>query len=563
MILAAAALFYIALGTYAVVRGRTWSDEVTYVAKSWWYIKGLVAPYSDADATWYMPLYFYQLGLTQAVFGFGLVTGRIASLVLGALSGGVLFACCRKLSGNPTASALAVLLYLATPATTYYFATATPLSSVALLLLAAVWLVLLGRERPSVAVSLLLGAVLALLYFYRQNMILAVVILAPIYILAVARRRLFHALLLAAASAALSAVILGAFPDKLGAYAVRLPVLTPILRSLGWLPPDFEMILATTNTPLSWALELGRLSWQDPYNAFLLPYLGTILAASALFFLRGRVRFWLLAPAVFLFLAATHYLGSVGYCATCILTYTNYFVGIGALGGGLTFAAIWAARERRNLRPLDGVLPVCAAAIMLNVFAPAAVISSAPAIIEGFTSFPAPMLRQVRPIQEMDEMKLLARDIEQGLPPGVPVLVLHNLPSITYAVALSGHVLPPQSLNLWQSYREVRAGLAPEEQAATVRALRNESLWSDAILADWIASGYGAVVYQEDLIPRPMLEAALDRHFDLAKRVDYRGWKIRLYVRRSQVETQAVPPEAARRMVCELEFIRRGFGTGC
>ena len=563
MILAAAALFYVAFGSYAVVRGRTWSDEVTYVAKSWWYLTGQVAPYSDTDATWYMPLFFYQLGLTQTVFGFGLITGRIASLVLGALSGGLLFACCRKLTGNPTAAALAVLLYLATPATTYYFATATPLSSVALLLMTAIWLVLKGREGPNSVITLALGVVLALLYFYRQNMILAIVVLAPAYILAVGNRRMVHAILLAAACTAVSAAILAMFPHKLAEYAVRLPGLTPILRAAGMLPPDFELILSTTDTPLSWAFEPGRLSWQDPYNAFLLPYLGTILASGALFFLRGRARVWLLVPAFFLFLAATHYVGSVGYCATCILTYTNYFVGVGALAGGLTFAALWSARERKNLKPLGGVLPVCAAAVLLNVFAPAAVISSQPAIIEGFTSFPAPMLRQVRPIPERDEIESFAREIDQALPPGKPTLVLHNLPSITYAVARSGRVLPPQNLNLWQSYRGIRADLGPGERSAAVQALEREALWSDDSLARWIASGYDAVVYQEDLTPRPMLEAELDRHFDLVKRADYRGWKVRLYARRPQADTDALGVNQARRMVCELEFVRRGFGTGC
>ena len=138
IILAAAAVFYAGFGTYAVTQDRTWSDEVTYIAKSWWYVKGLVAPYSDTDATWYMPLYFYQLGLTQAAFGYGLIAGRAASLVMGGLSGVLLFACCRRLTLNPTVAAMTVLLYLANPTTAYYFATATPLSSVALLFMTAI-----------------------------------------------------------------------------------------------------------------------------------------------------------------------------------------------------------------------------------------------------------------------------------------------------------------------------------------------------------------------------------------------------------------------------------------
>ncbi|MHB1207238.1 MAG: hypothetical protein ACYCZX_16840 [Rhodospirillaceae bacterium] len=564
IVLAAAAVFYAGFGIYAVVQGRTWSDEVTYVAKSWWYVKGLVAPYSDADATWYMPLYFYQLGLTQMAFGYGLTVGRAASLVTGGLSAVVLFACCRKLTGNPTVAAMAVLLYLANPTTAYYFATAAPLSSVALLFMAAVWLLLVGRERPSAGVSLLLGLVFALLYFYRQNMVLAVAVLAPAYVAVIGRRRLLHAGLLAAGGAAVSAAILAAFPAKLADYAVRLPGLTPILRKTGLLPASFDLILATTVTPLSLAFEPGRISWQDPFNAFLLPYLGTVAAAAGLLFMgRRRDPVWLLFPTLFLFLAATHYLGSVGYCATCILTYTNYFVGVGALAGGLTFAALWQRFEHAGRQPLDGVLRICSLAVLLNVFAPAAVISSAPAMIEGLKAFPAPMLRQTRPIRESTEMESFARIVDETLPRDKPVLVLHNLPSITYAVASSGRILPPQTLNLWQSYREVRANLAPPDHVAALRALEAESLWSDDTLARWIASGYDAVVYQETQgPPRPVLEAELNRYFDLVKRADYRGWKIRFYVRR-EVGADTHDPDKARAMVCELEFVRRGFGFGC
>ncbi len=567
MILATAAAFYTAFGAYAVLRGRTWSDEVTYVAKSWWYAQGLTAPYSDADATWYMPLYFAQLGLAQTWFGPGLITGRVLSLIMGALSGGLLFICGRKLTGNPAAAAFGVLVYALAPATVYYFATATPLAPVALLLMAGFWLTLNGRDmrqykgwRPP-ANSLALGLVFALLFFFRQNMVLAVIVLAPAYMLGLRGRRLPHALLLCGACAVTSAAILWIFPDRLAEYAVRLPGLTPVLRALGLLPERFEVILAATASPLSLAFEPGRIAWQDIYNAFLLPYAGTIAAAGAALILARKDPAWLLAPGLFFFLAVTHYLGSVGYCPTCILTYTNYFVDAGALSASLVFAALWTRRERLNLEPLAGVLPACAVVILLNVFASGAVVSSDPAVTEGFTGFPAPMLRRTRPTDERHDMAVLAEEIDGALPRDKAVLVLHNLPSITYAAFQSGRVLPPQNLNLWQSYREVRSDVPADQRQAAVRALEAESLWTDDTLARWIASGYDALVYQEGLAPRPVLEGALARNFDLARRVDYRGWKIGLYVRRER--SDPVDAATARTMVCELESVRRGFTGGC
>lgn len=560
VILAAAAVFYVAFGAYAVLRGRTWSDEITYVAKSWWYVRGLVAPYSDADATWYMPLYFSLLGLVQSWFGPGLITGRILSLVMGAGSGVLLFICGRKLTGNPAAAALGVLVYALAPATAYYFATATPLAAVALLLMAGVWLTLRAPDRPPLAASAALGVLFALMFFFRQNMILAAAVLAPVYILALRERRWIHAGVLGIACAAASAVILSIFPERLAEYAVRLPGLTPVLRFAGLLPDRFELILSSTVSPLSLSFEPARISVRDIANAFLLPYAGTIAAAAAALVLARKDPLWLLAPALFFFLAATHYLGSVGYCPTCILTYTNYFVGLGALAAGSVFAVLWMRREQRQQEPLAGVLPVCAAVILLNVFASGAARSPDPMATEGLTGFPAPMLRQTQPNSERRDMANLAREIGDALP-ATPVLVLHNLPSITYAVFQSGRVLPPQNLNLWQSYREIGREVAADQRPAVARALEAESLWTDDTLARWLATGYDAVVYQEGMTPRPVLEDVLARNFDLAKRVDYRGWKVGLYVRRER--TAPVDAAAARTMACELESVRRGFAGGC
>ncbi|MBX7198432.1 MAG: glycosyltransferase family 39 protein [Rhodospirillaceae bacterium] len=560
VILVAAAVFYAAFGAYAVVRGRTWSDEITYVAKSWWYARGLVAPYSDADATWYMPLYFSLLGLAQSWFGPGLITGRILSLVMGALSGTLLFLCGRKLTGNPAAAALGVLVYALAPATTYYFATATPLAAVALLLMASVWLTLKAPDRPPLAASAGLGVLFVLMFFFRQNMILAVAVLAPVYVLVLRERRRRHAGVLAATCIAASAAILWMFPERLAEYAVRLPGLTPVLRFAGLLPDRFALILSSTVSPLSLAFEPGRISGRDIANAFLLPYAGTILGAAAALILARKEPLWLLAPALFFFLAATHYLGSVGYCPTCILTYTNYFVGLGALAAGAAFAVLWARREQRKQEPLAGVLPICAAVVLLNVFASGAVRSPDPMTAEGLTGFPAPMLRQTQTNSERDDMAGLARAVGAALP-DTPVLVLHNLPSITYAVFAAGRVLPPQSLNLWQSYREIAHAVAADQRPAVVRALEAESLWTDDTLARWLARDYDAVVYQQGLTPRPVIEHELARNFDLAERVEYRGWKLGLYVRRER--TAPVDAATARAMVCELESVRRGFAGGC
>ena len=55
------------------------------------------------------------------------------------------------------------------PATAYYFATATPLAAVALLLMAGVWLTLRAPDRPPLAASAALGVLFALMDFIAEK----------------------------------------------------------------------------------------------------------------------------------------------------------------------------------------------------------------------------------------------------------------------------------------------------------------------------------------------------------------------------------------------------------
>ena len=97
--------FYSVMDT--VTNARTWVDEVTYLVKSYRYVTGQVNPYTANDPTWYMPLYFYELGLWQKYMGAGMTYGRLLSAGIGALSGLVIFDIVRRVTGNWTASAIA------------------------------------------------------------------------------------------------------------------------------------------------------------------------------------------------------------------------------------------------------------------------------------------------------------------------------------------------------------------------------------------------------------------------------------------------------------------------
>ena len=103
-------------------------------------------------------------------------------------------------------------------------------------------------------------------------------------------------------------------------------------------------------------------------------------------------------------LSSAHYIGSVGYCSTCILMYTNYFAGFGALAAALTLAALWRTCVARSLPVLLLTIVACAGAVGLNALASGIPISRDPSVQNPYKLFPEPMLHQFRPTSEVVEI---------------------------------------------------------------------------------------------------------------------------------------------------------------
>ena len=537
IVLAAIFAAYAALAAYGVIFGRTWLDEVTYIVKSWWYVTGEVRPYSDADATWYMPLYFYQLGWAQKIFGAGHITGRALSSVIGALSGVLVFLICRRLKVSAAVAVGAVALYLLTPTTAYYFATATPIATVAFLILLAVYVILRSAGTPRPEISAALGVLFALLYFYRQNAVLAVAGLAPLYLYLIGSRRLMNGAVMALAGAVVAAVILAIFPEKLALYAIRLPLLTPLLNQLGLLPDTLRIIQDATETPYSLNIDPGRLSWRDAVNGFVLPFLGTIILALAVFAVRRSERFLMLVPAFFFFLAVTHYLGSAGYCPVCILTYTSYFVGIGAVAAALAVDVLW-----RKGKIYTGAM-VGAGALLLNIFGTVFEVPNAAGQPSPYRYFPLPLVTRVNGLSDLTMSDRLTRIIAMTTPDKAKVLVLDDQPALAYAAVRMGHTVPVQGFNLRQSYRRLRPGLSEAEQTEVTRVLEAESLWTDSTLLSWLDDeSISVVMLQENAVQlSPEARRRLDERYRFNANVVVLGRDIRVYVRKSEAQPIAAP----------------------
>ncbi|TAL01871.1 MAG: hypothetical protein EPO08_09290 [Rhodospirillaceae bacterium] len=526
LLLAAAA--YGAIATNVFHNGGISFAEGLYMVKSWWYVTGAAAPYTATDATRTTPLYFYLLGWWQSLAGIGVVPARALSCGLGLVNGALLFAICRRLTGNVLAAAAAVMLLLATPTTAFYFAMAVPTATVSALHLAAIWLIVAGLGRPRVGATIVFGLICVALYFTRQNMILAVVMLAPLYVAAIGRGRWLHAALLLATMAIATAALLLVFPDRLAGYAMHLPVITPYLERWGVLPTDLALIDEGTTGPTTMALALDRLHLADFVNGFLLPFSGIVALALLLFFVAGRgLRVLWIAPLYFAALVAGHFVATAGNCTTCLPDYGSTYMAAGALAAALTLAVL-ASRVRHSKTP--PALVIVGGALIatgMNVFAPAL------ATRDEYLFFPAPLLAQSGTGSAPSEIDPFAQWLATSIPMGEPILLIHNLGGLPYAVFRAGHVFPVQNFNPAATHRVLRPRLSSTTREAVQAAVEAESLWTDDTLRRWLERDYDLVLFQDNkAVDQSAIVAVLTQRFDVAGTTTFHGANLILYKRK-------------------------------
>ena len=518
-------------GTIAVtslLHGGLSFAEGANLVRSRWYVSGVIAPYTATDATWTTPLYFYLLGWWQSLVGAGINTSRALSVGLGVGNAILLFSICRRLTSNSLAAAATVLLLVATPTTAFFFALATPTATVSVLHLAAIWLLVAGLGRPRVGASIAFGLLCAALYFTRQNMILAVLMLVPLYIAAIGTKRRQHAAIVIGTVAVAVASLVAIFPHKFAGHAFHLPVISPYLERWGLLPLDLALIDETTTGASTVALALERISVTDIFNGVLLPFSGIVVLAALLFFVTGRsLRVLWIPSAYFFLLAAGHIVGMAGICSGCLHEYAVMFIAPGALAGGLTLAVLAARARARQISPAATIIGGAILATALNAFAPMAASS------EAYRNFPAPLLALDAPTREAKQIETLSKWVETSVPTGEPVLLLHHLAPLPFAVFNTGLTFPVQSFNLAASYREIWPRLNANVREAAQAAVESESLWTDATLRRWLIRDYDLVLVTSDALETyPLAAKLLPQRFEVVASMSFGNTPISLYKRK-------------------------------
>lgn len=526
---------YAFIAVFTLFHAQTFSAEVSALVRGWWYATGAATPYAGADMPRDMPLYLYEVGFWQRLIGAGHVSGRVLSILLGAASGVLLFAICRKLTANAAIAAAAAFIFLATPSTSFFFGTATSAATVSTLHLIAIWLIVNSMGRPRAAMSALMGLVCAALYFTRQEMLFSIIALVPLYIAAVGRERGIQAAIVIGALAIGAAAPLALFAARFHALAFDLPFLGEMLGNAGLLGPDYTLVARGTHGGAGFAAAFDAANLRGFIDSFVLPNIGTIVLALGLFVAAtGPLRILWIAPLYFFWLAFGHYtaFSAKAGCETCMQPATPSFIAVGALAAALTLATGGRWAKSRGITTGTAIVAGALIAVALNTLAPQ--LASHPAA----QSFPRQMLDSFTPPPELVEIPALSRWLAGELKTRDPVLVIHGLgrtdaAALPYAVAAAGHTLAPISLDLPATRRTINQSLVGDMRESVRDAVEESGLWSDDTMRRWIASDYKVIVFQDDPTPAvAALKKTIEGAFDAAGTTRYRGHQIIVFTRK-------------------------------
>lgn len=525
LVLPTAFLVLAGLGAFAAVayntalNARLDFDETIYVIKAWWYITGTVTPFGTADSAPVMPVYPYALGAAQTFMGLAAITARWAMVGLGLVNGLLIYLLCRKLTANTLASAAAAAVFLATPATAFSFATATPVALIAFLHIVALWLLVASVGRPALSRTLAMGVVLALLTLTSGDMLIPAVLLALMFIAANGGARLVQGFVLVVTIVLVIGGAVYALPDQFGAYLLAQPVPHLLLGLLGMAPPGPSLLADETAARI-----IG-----DLIEGTLLPYGGLIILSILLLgqTLRGPRVLWFV-PLYFIAALIAVAVFRTSACEACAATAPSQVTAMGAVAAALAFGFLQRWRRQQGGTGTPLVVIATLLALALNTFAP--VMAERPAL----HSFPAEMLRQTRPAAEQQEVTALMRVIAENVPGNERVLLLHRLPGLPYAMHMAGRRFPAASLNPMASLRLLPAGLSSAQREATLAAIERSGGWSGETVRRWIERDYDVIVMQDGVLnlDATTLELLATR-FEIAATPEFRGAKLTFYKRKS------------------------------
>ena len=518
-VLLAALAAYTAVASNAITNAALGFEEVGYLIKAWWYITGAVMPFSATDAAPTLPLFPFSLGALQTQIGLTAPAARIAMVLIGLLNAVLLYSLCRKLTANSLASAAAVLIFIGSPATAYSFTVVSPIALTSLLVISALWLLVFSVGRPKVWRSVAMGLILTAIMMLNIDMALPALFLLIVFMAAVGSARWVHGAIAIAVIAMIIGVCVSALPDQFSVFLLHHPTIAPLLDLAGLA----QMTPAVTN------FNMSRIA-EDAFEGVLLPYNGTLLLCALIIplTLRGPRVFWVVPIYLFAALAAIVVFRVPG-CEACVATAPSQVSAVGALGAAMTLAFLSRLVRQKNLASTPVMIGGVFFALALNTFAPTL------AMRDDLISFPAEMLKQPRPGAEQEDIATLMRFIGQSVPPGSePILLMHQLPALPYAVHMAGRRFATLSIQPLASLANVSVSLTEARRESASAAIERSGGWTAETLRRWVERDYELILWQEGAVAiEPATATLLEANFEAAATTQYRGSTLTLYKRKS------------------------------
>jgi hypothetical protein len=180
--------------------------------------------------------------------------------------------------------------------------------------------------------------------------------------------------------------------------------------------------------------------------------------------------------------------------------------------------------RRSEISPVGTIISVALVAVAMSVFAPAL------ATRDAYLFYPAPLLSRTG--DQLADVDKFAQWLATSTPMGEPILLIHDMPILPYAVFRAGHTFPVQNINPAASHRVVRPVANPTTREAIRAAVEAESLWTDDTMRRWLERDYEFVLLQAKASNQAVYAPVVAQRFDVASTTTFRGVPFTLYKRK-------------------------------
>lgn len=477
-------------------------DEGKYLIRGYWYVKGLLQPYSRFDGNSYPPVYFFVIGLWQTLIErflpLNLLTIRLLPLLLIFFNTALIVVIIKKITKSLLWTIVALFLYTLAPFAGVLYNYSHPIVYVNTLLLLAFCGYLYMEKLPAWGNILLYSSLYVVLFFTRRNMVL---ILPWVFLFQVAfsKTRVVIALGTVIMSSLGVAAVFLLFPIKLLYNYAGLPVIGKILFKLD--------ILKVEDIPGGRGTTRGVTpTWEYSKDPFWMIWRHKLWSYSNRYFLifsmlntfsiwlantNNSVKKYALASGtIFLASALLHAVGSP-YPAN-VFSYVHYAFSLGIIGATLGLKLMIELFETEKSR--QRLFALILISHVLFFFSRSV-----------YRYYVAP-----EKAHHLQSIVRLSNTLEKYSLQDEDILIIDSYRYIAQmAVHYAGGKPEPATLNLPFAHAQPRDPDVPVPE----EKYRERNRWSDEMMQRWIEDEKQLVVLYNDDKYAPVWKPVIEQHF--------------------------------------------------